>query len=77
MADVKAQGEACFSGWFIPPDGWLAMLLDDGRNPRAYQPSNTVDVLTSQSLFGNYFTHYGLRCAWPRPEPHSARGGAS
>lgn len=24
MADVKAQGEACFSGWFIPPDGWLA-----------------------------------------------------
>lgn len=66
MADVKAQGEACFSGWFIPPDGWLAVLLDDGRHPRAYQPCNTVDILTSQSLFSNYFTHYGLRCAQPR-----------
>lgn len=68
MADVKAQGEACFSAWFIPPDGWLAMLLDDGRHPHAYQPCNTVDILTSQSLFCNYFTHYGLRGAQPRPK---------
>lgn len=58
-ADVKAQGGACFSGWFIPPDGWLASLLDDGPRPPAYQPRHTVDVLTSQSLFSNYFTHYG------------------
>lgn len=68
MADVKAQGEACFSGWFIPPDGWLAVLLDDGRHPHAYQPCNRVDILTSQSLFSNNFTHYGLRCARPHPK---------
>lgn len=68
MADAKAQGEACFSGWFIPPDGWLAVLLDDGPHPLAYQPRNAVAILTSQSLFSNYFTHYGSQRALPRPE---------
>lgn len=73
MADVKAQGEACFSSWFLPLAGWLALLLDGGPHPHAYQPRNAVVILTSQSPFTNYFTHYGSRCAQPHPV-HSVSG---
>lgn len=73
MADVKAQGEACFSCWFLPLAGWLALLLNEGPHPLAYQPRNTVDILTGQSLFSNYFTHNGSRCAQPHPV-HSVSG---
>lgn len=62
----KAQGEACFSCWYIPLSGWLALLLDGGPYPLAYHPRNTVVILTSQSLFSNYFTHYGT-------QPHPVR----
>lgn len=67
MADVKAQGEACFSGWFIPLAGWLALLHYEGPHPLAYQRRNTADILTSQSLFSDYFTHYGSRWAQSHP----------
>lgn len=66
MVDLKAQGEACFSSWFLPLAGWPALPLDEGPHPLAYQPRNAVAILTSQSLFTNYFTHYGSSCAPPR-----------
>lgn len=67
MADVKAQGEACLSSWFIPLAGWPALLRDEGPHPPAYQRRNTVAILTSQSLFSDYFTHYGSRWAQSHP----------
>lgn len=59
--------------WLVSTSDWLALLLDEGPHPHAYQPRDAVDVLTSQSLFTNYFTHYGSRCAQPHPV-HSASG---
>lgn len=60
-ADVKAQRGACSSGWSAPPCLAPALLLREG--PRAYQPAETVAVLTCRSLFSNYFTHNGSQCA--------------
>lgn len=57
----------------VSTSGWLGLLLDEGPHPLAYQHHNAVDILTSQSLFANYFTHYGSRCAQPHPV-HSAAG---
>lgn len=70
-----------FDGWCESPrgsllfelvstSGWLAgwpCFSALSPHPLAYQPRNTVDILTSQSLFTNYFTHYGSHCAQPHP----------
>lgn len=59
MADVRAQGGSLLFE-LVATSGWPALLLHEG--PLAYQPRNAVDILTSQSLFTNYFPHYGSRC---------------
>lgn len=71
-----------FDGWCESPEGsllfWLVytsvcltLLLHEGPHPRAYRPRKTVDVLTCQSLFSNYFTHNGSHCAQSRSLPRA------
>lgn len=64
----KPKGEPAF----LPP-GWMPLFLDKGPHSLAYQTSNAEVVLTSQSLFTNYFTHYRSCCARPHPARSRSR----
>lgn len=63
----KPKGKPAFrAGLYLWLAGWPCFSTLS-PHPLAYQPRNTVDILTSQSLFTNYFTHYGSHCAQPHP----------